>query len=117
MFMRLKDGCTLSRPWPKARPMGLRPEPLILFAFDFFHFFAHKSFLSILSVSDLKTTLKDVDNQRPWRGLPELHLEQALAEGALHEAAIRPQHACMVDAHAVREQVLQLPAQKLGFRV
>ena len=43
--------------------------------------------------------------------MSELYLEQALAKGALHQVPVRPQHACVVDAHAVWEQVLQLPAQ------
>ena len=39
-----------------------------------------------------------------------MHLEHALPKGTLHEAAIRPEHAGMVDPHACWEQLLQLPA-------
>ena len=38
------------------------------------------------------------------------HLEQALPKEALHQVAIRPQHASMVDADARVKQLLQLPA-------
>ena len=67
MFIKLNFGCTLSRPWPKARSMRLQPERLEIF--HSFPIFAHKSSLSILSVSDPKNTLKALDRQRPWRCL------------------------------------------------
>lgn len=46
-------------------------------------------------------------------GCAAQHLEQALPKEPLHQVAIRPQHASMMDADARVKQLLKLPARPL----
>ena len=43
---------------------------------------------------------------------PLPYLDETLAEQALHQVAVGPQHASMVDADAVDRQLCQLPARR-----
>ena len=49
------------------------------------------------------------------RGGTHQHLDQSLREQPLHQVAVRSQHASMVDAEAITEEVSQLLVTGLGY--
>ena len=49
------------------------------------------------------------------RGGTHQHLDQSLREQPLHQVAVRSQHASMVDAEAIIEEVSQLLVTGLGY--